>query len=88
MPHLMCVPCRIRCQSAGARGDLTDDLCPSCGAPWKPVDELSSVLGFRLIPAHDDGAAESDETRWLDDGGDGDMPLAVAVAVALPLPRG
>lgn len=85
MPHLMCVACRIRCQSAGGAGPLVDDLCPGCGAPWELVDELSSVLGFQMISARDRAVAESDEARWLDDGGDGNFPSAVAVA--LPRPR-
>jgi Zn-finger nucleic acid-binding protein len=80
MPHMMCVPCRTRCQSAAGRGDLIDDLCPDCGAPWEPAGELSSVLGFRLITVRHPGAAASDEALWLDDG-------EQAIAVALPRPR-
>jgi hypothetical protein len=85
MPHLMCVACRTRCQSAGPRGGLTDDRCPDCGAPWEQVGTLSCAVGFRLITPSDRAAAQSDEARWLDDGGGSDA--LAAIAVALPHPR-
>lgn len=47
MPHLKCVPCRIRIRgqqnSAGGAGEL----CPGCGAPLEPVHDLAELVGLQ-----------------------------------------
>jgi hypothetical protein len=60
MAHRMCVACRIRSQTVGKSDDCVDELCPDCGSLLEPVDELSSIVGFRSINPH--GAPDAGES--------------------------
>ena len=53
MPHLKCVTCRTRYYTPGGRDDPIEDRCPDCGCAFEPVADLSELVGFRAITAHD-----------------------------------
>ena len=53
MPHLKCVACRMRLESARATDDLVGELCPGCGSPLEPVSELAEIVGFRSFKQRD-----------------------------------
>jgi hypothetical protein len=76
VPHLKCVPCRVRFSPADEPS--TGARCPICGMSLRPVHNLEEIIGFRA-------AATAEVTRLRDeDRGD----LAETVALALPDPDG
>jgi hypothetical protein len=56
MAHRMCVACRIRSQTTGESDDCVDELCPECGSLLEPVEQLSSIVGFRSVSPRDTAA--------------------------------
>jgi hypothetical protein len=57
VPHLKCVNCKTRYSTPGGATDPIEHLCLGCGSAFVPVDELSELVGFRAITAHDRSAA-------------------------------
>jgi hypothetical protein len=49
MPHYKCDGCRTRLYSAAGPTDVVGGLCPGCGSPLEPVDDLTKIVGFRSI---------------------------------------
>lgn len=86
MPHLKCIPCRIRAHSPYPPVDGVGELCPGCGFLLEPVADLSELVGLRATRLDPDSAQEDfDSGRWLDDGG-GPLPERLVQAMALPRP--
>jgi hypothetical protein len=48
MAHSKCLSCRAR---VWREGSSVNDLCPGCGGPLEPVNDLSEILGFRCLRA-------------------------------------
>lgn len=51
MPHFKCLPCSARVWRDGFADEHLDDLCPGCGGPLEPVDQLSELVGLRSLGA-------------------------------------
>jgi hypothetical protein len=54
MPHYKCVTCTIRLMAAGG----SPGLCEGCGSVLEPVDGLSEIVGYRLVPPRGDESFE------------------------------
>jgi hypothetical protein len=46
MTHLCCERCRVRFDAAAS---AYLNQCPECGLPTTRVEELSALIGFRLV---------------------------------------
>jgi hypothetical protein len=67
MAHLKCVTCRTRYYTPG---DPLEEICPSCGCAFVAVGELSEIVGYRAITAHDRTAAGTSSPGFVDRLGD------------------
>lgn len=48
MAHSKCPSCQARVWRAGSS---TEDLCPGCGGPLQPVEDLSELIGLPSLRA-------------------------------------
>jgi hypothetical protein len=51
MAHSKCLTCRARVWREGNPADQLRDLCPGCGGPLEPVDDLAELIGLRSLRA-------------------------------------
>jgi len=59
--YLTCGPCRIRIRANAPQIDLSDDMCPTCGAQLQPAARVASVLGLRSFDWFADSSGELPE---------------------------
>ena len=60
MAHSKCLSCRARVWREGS----PDDLCPGCGGPLEPVNDLSELIGLRCLRARPRGPRPSSTERF------------------------
>ena len=80
MPHFKCLACKGRLYGSP---NMPVEACPGCGATLQPVGELSEIVGFRLLEAHEVHAAAG--ARRLADRVD--EMRALGAALSAPDPR-
>jgi NAD-dependent SIR2 family protein deacetylase len=51
MAHSRCLTCKARVWREGDPADHLRDLCPGCGGPLEPVNDLSELVGLRSLRA-------------------------------------
>lgn len=61
MAHSKCLSCRAR---VWREGSSLDDLCPGCGGPLEPVNDLSEIIGLRCLRARPRGPRHSSTERF------------------------
>ena len=49
MSHLCCRPCQLRFTPANA---IYLTSCPTCGSPPARIDDMQSLVGYRLFTDH------------------------------------
>ena len=88
MPHFKCVACKGRLYRSAT---MPDEPCPGCGVALEPVGQLSEVVGFRLLEAYEEPAADgarrlADRVAEMRDQREAEQ-AGTALALSAPDPR-